>query len=297
VSAEYERRFESIVIRVIDDRKVIADFRKLGFQQQAEQEFLKSVNTSKGIVIVTGPTGSGKSTTLMAALHHVINPTINVLTCEDPVEYVIYGARQIKIGHKLTFDQAIRSILRHDPDVVMVGEIRDKITADIAVKLANTGHLTFSTLHTNDAPSAVSRLYKMGIEPFLLAYSINIIIAQRLVRKLCDVCKRPLMKEHWKVAIELGLTEEELASGKIFEPVGCSRCHNGYKGRINVAEALYFYPEIRAEIVTASTEINEERIRSIAEKHGMLSMRASGVERIREGQTSLEEVAYATTED
>jgi type IV pilus assembly protein PilB len=297
VSAEYERRFESIVIRVIDDRKVIADFRKLGFQQQAEQEFLKSVNTSKGIVIVTGPTGSGKSTTLMAALHHVINPTINVLTCEDPVEYVIYGARQIKIGHKLTFDQAIRSILRHDPDVVMVGEIRDKITADIAVKLANTGHLTFSTLHTNDAPSAVSRLYKMGIEPFLLAYSINIIIAQRLVRKLCDVCKRPLMKEHWKVAMELGLTEEELASGKIFEPVGCSRCHNGYKGRINVAEALYFYPEIRAEIVTASTEINEERIRSIAEKHGMLSMRASGVERIREGQTSLEEVAYATTED
>lgn len=297
VSAEYERRFESIVIRVIDDRKVIADFRKLGFQQQAEQEFLKSINTSKGIIIVTGPTGSGKSTTLMAALHHVINPTINVLTCEDPVEYVIHGARQIKIGHKLTFEQAIRSILRHDPDVVMVGEIRDKITADIAVKLANTGHLTFSTLHTNDAPSAISRLYKMGIEPFLLAYSINIIIAQRLVRKLCDACKRPLMKEHWKVAMELGLTEEELSSGKIFEPVGCAKCHNGYKGRINVAEALFFYPEIRAEIVTASTDINEERIRAIAEKHGMLSMRSSGVERIREGLTSLEEVAYATSDD
>jgi type IV pilus assembly protein PilB len=295
VSAEYERRFESIAIRVIDDRKVIADFRKLGFQQQAEREFLKSINTSKGIVIVTGPTGSGKSTTLMAALHQIIKPEINVLTCEDPVEYVIRGARQLKISHKMTFDQAIRCILRHDPDVVMVGEIRDKITADIAVKLANTGHLTFSTLHTNDAPSAVTRLYKMGIEPFLLAYSINIIIAQRLVRKLCDACKRPLMKEHWKAAMEMGLTEEELAAGKIFEPVGCPKCIGGYKGRINIAEALYFYPDIRAEIVSSGEDINEDRIRELAEKHGFLSMRDSGIERIREGQTSLEEVAYATS--
>jgi type IV pilus assembly protein PilB len=179
----------------------------------------------------------------------------------------------------------------------MVGEIRDKITADIAVKLANTGHLTFSTLHTNDAPSAVSRLYKMGIEPFLLAYSINIIIAQRLVRRLCNACKRPLMKEHWKAAVDLGLSEEELSTGTIFEPVGCAKCHNGYKGRINIAEALYFYPEVRTEIVTAKSDINEAKIREIAEKHGMLSMRDSGLERIREGLTSLEEVAYATSGD
>ncbi len=295
VSAEYERRFESIVIRVIDDRKVIADFRKLGFQQQAEREFLKSINTSKGIIIVTGPTGSGKSTTLMAALHQIIKPEVNVLTCEDPVEYVIRGARQLKISHKMSFEEAIRCILRHDPDIVMVGEIRDKITADIAVKLANTGHLTFSTLHTNDAPSAVTRLYKMGIEPFLLAYSINIIIAQRLVRKLCNVCKRPVSKENWKAAIELGLNEDELAAGKIYEPVGCPKCLHGYKGRINIAEALYFYPEIRAEIVAAKNDIDEERIRAIAEKHGMLSMRDSGIDRIREGLTSLEEVAYATS--
>jgi type IV pilus assembly protein PilB len=295
VSAEYERRFESIVIRVIDDRKVIADFRKLGFQQQAEREFLKSINTSKGIIIVTGPTGSGKSTTLMAALHQIIKPEVNVLTCEDPVEYVIRGARQLKISHKMSFEEAIRCILRHDPDIVMVGEIRDKITADIAVKLANTGHLTFSTLHTNDAPSAVTRLYKMGIEPFLLAYSINIIIAQRLVRKLCNVCKRPVSKENWQAAIELGLNEDELAAGKIYEPVGCSKCLHGYKGRINIAEALYFYPEIRAEIVAAKNDIDEERIRAIAEKHGMLSMRDSGIDRIREGLTSLEEVAYATS--
>lgn len=297
VSSEYDRRFESIVIRVIDDRKVITDFRKLGFQSQAESEFIKSISTSKGIIIVTGPTGSGKSTTLMAALHHVINPTVNVLTCEDPVEYVIRGARQLKIGHKMSFDLAIRSILRHDPDIVMVGEIRDKITADIAVKLANTGHLTFSTLHTNDAPSAVTRLYKMGIETFLLAYSINIIIAQRLVRKLCVHCRRPLSKEHWPAALQIGLTEEELESGIIYEPVGCPKCHNGYKGRINIAEALYFYPEVRNEIVKSINDIDEERIRAIAEKHGMLSMRRSGVERMREGLTDLTEVLYATAED
>lgn len=297
VSSEFDRRFESIVIRVIDDRKVITDFRKLGFQTQAEQEFIKSISTSKGIIIVTGPTGSGKSTTLMAALHHVINPTVNVLTCEDPVEYVIRGARQLKISHKMSFDLAIRSILRHDPDIVMVGEIRDKITADIAVKLANTGHLTFSTLHTNDAPSAITRLYKMGIETFLLAYSINIIIAQRLVRKLCVHCRRPLSQEHWPAALQIGITQEELESGKIYEPVGCSKCHEGYKGRVNIAEALFFYPEVRNEIVKSINDIDEERIRAIAEKHGMLSMRRSGVERMRDGLTDLTEVLYATAED
>jgi len=297
VAQEYERRFESITIRVVDDRKVISDFRQLGFQEQAEQEFVKSINTTKGIVILTGPTGSGKSTTLMAALHHVMDPSINVLTCEDPVEYVIRGARQLKISHKMSFEQAMRSILRHDPDVVMVGEIRDRITADIAVKLANTGHLTFTTLHTNDAPSAITRLYKMGIEPFLLAYSINIIIAQRLVRKLCTFCRRPLGSEHWEAAMRLGLTLEELQSGRIFEPVGCPKCHQGFSGRINIAEALYFYPEIRNEIVRSGNEIDEEGIRRLAERHGMLSMRQSGIDRIRHGLTDITEVLFATTED
>jgi type IV pilus assembly protein PilB len=297
VSPEYERRFESITIRVVDDRKVITDFHKLGFQNQAKDEFLKAINSPKGIVILTGPTGSGKSTTLMAALHQVLKPSINVLTCEDPVEYVIHGARQLKISHKMDFEQALRSILRHDPDVVMVGEIRDRVTADIAVKLANTGHLTFTTLHTNDAVSAITRLYKMGIEPFLLAYSINIIIAQRLVRKLCTRCRKPLGKEHWETALKMGLTEEELQSGKIYEAVGCPKCHQGYSGRINIAEALYFYPEIRNEIVRAGGDIDEENIRNLAEKHGMLSMRRSGIDRIREGLTDMTEVLFATSED
>lgn len=297
VSSEYDRRFESITIRVVDDRKVIKDFRKLGFHSQAEEEFIKAISAPKGIVILTGPTGSGKSTTLMAALNHVMDPSINVLTCEDPVEYVIHGARQLKISHKMDFDQAMRSILRHDPDVVMVGEIRDKVTADIAVKLANTGHLTLTTLHTNNAPSAVTRLYKMGIEPFLLAYSINIIIAQRLVRKLCRHCRRPISPENWEAAKRLGLETQELEAGKIFEAVGCSKCHQGYSGRVNIAEALYFTPAIRNEIVSSGQDIDEDRIRAIAEENGMLSMRQSGIDRIREGLTDIVEVLFATTED
>ncbi|MEA3476299.1 MAG: ATPase, T2SS/T4P/T4SS family [Candidatus Cloacimonadota bacterium] len=298
ISAEYERRFESVVVRVIDDRNVITDLEKLGLQKQAEKDFVKAINTSKGIVLLTGPTGSGKSTTLMAALYHVIDPSKNVLTCEDPVEYVIKGARQLKIGHKLSFENAIRSILRHDPDIVMVGEIRDKITADVAVKLANTGHLTFSTLHTNDAPSAISRLYKMGIEPFLLAYAINIIVAQRLVRKLCPYCRKPLAKEKYQAALELGLTEEDLKSGKIYEAgKGCKKCTEGYKGRVNICEALYFSHEVRKAIVESGEEIDEALIRNIAEKQGMLSLRDSGLDRIRNGLTTISEVAYATTEE
>ena len=297
-SSEFERRFESIVIRTIDDRNVITDLRKLGFQKQAEADFLKSIGKSKGIVLVTGPTGSGKSTTLMAALYNVIDPSINVLTVEDPVEYAIRGARQLKIGNKMSFDQAIRAILRHDPDVVMVGEIRDKVTAETAIKLANTGHLTFSTLHTNDAPSAVSRLYKMGVETFLLAYAVNIIIAQRLVRKLCQKCMVPLPKDKQKAALDLGMPEKDLKSGVIYEAgKGCKHCHDGYKGRVNICEALYFTPEVRKAIVESGDDIDETAIRIIAEKQGMLSLLESGFDRIRNGLTSIEEIAYAVSED
>jgi len=299
ISAEYERRFESIVIRIIDDRNVITDLDKLGLQEQAEKDFIKAISKSRGIILLTGPTGSGKSTTLMAALHHILDPSINVLTCEDPVEYVIRGARQIKIGHKLSFDEAMRSILRHDPDVVMVGEIRDKITAETAIKLANTGHLTFSTLHTNDAPSAISRLFKMGIETFLLAYAINIVIAQRLVRKLCNNCKRPLSPDKYQIALEMGITQEEIDSGLVYEAneKGCKKCNNGYRGRLTICEALYFSTEVRKAVVESGAEIDEEMIRGIAESQGMLSIKESGLDRIRNGLTTISEVAYATSED
>lgn len=296
IATDYERKFESIVIRVLDDRNVIRDLDKLGLQEKAKDDFIKAISQSKGIVLLTGPTGSGKSTTLMAALYHLIDPSKNVLTCEDPVEYVIKGARQIKISHKLDFEEAVRRIVRHDPDIVMVGEIRDKVTADVAIKLANTGHLTLATLHTNDAPSAISRLYKMGVEPFLLAYAINIIVAQRLVRKLCPYCKKPLAKEKYKKAIELGIPEKYIEEGKIFEAgKGCSKCMDGYKGRIAICQSLYFTPEIRKAIVESGKDIDEEKIRAIGKAQGMMSLLESGIERICEGITSIEEVIYAAS--
>ena len=299
VGTEFKHKFESIVIRVLDDRKVITDLNKLGLQGPAKDLFYKAIAKPQGIVILTGPTGSGKSTTLVAALHQVIDPTVNVLTVEEPVEYIIRGARQLKIGPKMDFDRAIRGILRHDPDIVLVGEMRDKATAEIAIKLANTGHLTFSTLHTNDAPSAVARLYKMGIEPFLIAYAINIIVAQRLIRTLCPHCKHQIPKNELDrdVYIRFGLMEEDLDKHAIFEAAGCEKCNGGYKGRAAIHEALYFTREIRNIIVKSGSDVDEELVRRTATKDGMWTLRRSGIERIKEGVTTLEEIASATTDD
>jgi len=294
---EVQHKFESIVIRILDDRKVITDLDKLGFQGTARQFFVKAISKPQGMIIVTGPTGSGKSTTLIAALSYIMRPEINVLTVEDPVEYIIRGARQLKISYKMNFEQALRAVLRHDPDVVMVGEIRDKETAETGIKMANTGHLTFSTLHTNDAPSAVSRLYKMGIETFLIAYAINIIIAQRLVRKLCNKCKRPLKPEELAPLVNLGFTAEELEKHPIYEPVGCDACHAGYKGRAAIHEALYFSKAIRRLIFECSTDINEEAIREQAVKEGMMTLREACRQRVMEGSTSIDELIHVTSED
>jgi len=298
VGTELKNKFESIVIRILDDRNVIRDLSKLGLVGYANTAFEKAINQPQGMVILTGPTGSGKSTTLIAALYQVIDPTVNVLTVEDPVEYVIEGARQLKIGHKMDFEQAIRSILRHDPDIVLVGEMRDKETAETAVKLANTGHLTFSTLHTNDAPSAVARLYKMGVEPFLIAYAINIIVAQRLIRKLCNNCKRKVTEFDEAEMIAAGLNAEEWKNYEVFESVGCEKCNNtGFKGRLAVHEALYFTKEIREIIVSSGVEVDEERIRIQARKDGTLNLRENGLEKAKLGLTSIQEVIGATMED
>ncbi len=298
VGIELKNKYESIVIRILDDRKVIRDLGKLGLVGYANEAFQKSISQPQGMVILTGPTGSGKSTTLVAALYQVIDPTKNVLTVEDPVEYVIEGARQLKIGYRMNFEQAIRSILRHDPDIVLVGEMRDKETAETAIKLANTGHLTFSTLHTNDAPSAVARLYKMGIEPFLIAYAINIIVAQRLVRKLCDNCKRKVEAINEKVAKRAGINIDEWANYEIYEPVGCEKCNNsGYKGRMAIHEALYFTKEIRELIVRAGEEVDENAVRQQSKKDGTLSLRESGLEKVKEGLTSLQEVLAGTMDE
>ncbi|HET6528212.1 MAG TPA: ATPase, T2SS/T4P/T4SS family, partial [Balneolaceae bacterium] len=288
--------FESIVIRILDDRKVITDLNVLGLQEKAKADFVKAIEKPSGIVIVTGPTGSGKSTTLVAALYYVIDPSVNVLTVEEPVEYLISGARQLKLSHHMTFDHAMRGILRHDPDIVLVGEIRDLKTAEIAIKLANTGHLTFSTLHTNDAPSAISRLYKMGVETFLIANAVNLIMAQRLVRSLCDNCKE-VYEPHPEVAKGIGFTEQEIQETTFYKAVGCDKCTKGYKGRTAIMEALYFDKEIRKMILESGNEIDEVGIKEHAMSQGMLSLRGSGRERIKSGVTTIEEIVAITIED
>ncbi len=298
VGTELKNKFESIVIRILDDRKVIKDLDKLGLTGYSKQTFIKAISQPQGMVILTGPTGSGKSTTLVAALYHVIDPSVNVLTVEDPVEYVIEGARQLKIGYKMNFEQAIRSILRHDPDIVLVGEMRDKETAEVAIKLANTGHLTFSTLHTNDAPSAVARLYKMGIEPFLIAYAINLIVAQRLIRRLCNDCKKKVSNFDEDVMNAAGLNIAEWRNYTVYEPRGCEKCNGtGYRGRLAIHEALYFTKEIRQIIVRSGAEVDEEKIRIQAKKDGSLSLRDSGLEKVKLGLTSIQEVLASTSEE
>ncbi len=298
VGTELKNKFESVVIRILDDRKVIRDLEKLGLTGVAKQKFIKAINQPQGMVILTGPTGCGKSTTLVAALYQVVNPEVNVLTVEDPVEYVIEGARQLKIGLKMNFEQAIRSILRHDPDIVLVGEMRDKETAETAIKLANTGHLTFSTLHTNDAPSAVARLFKMGIEPFLIAYAINLIVAQRLIRKLCTKCKKRLV-DYDEVYMEAaGLNVAEWKKYEIYRAIGCDECSGtGFKGRMAIHEAFYFTKEIRHLIVKSGEEVDEELLKVQAKKDGTLNLRESGLEKVKLGMSSLEEVISSTTED
>jgi len=298
VGTELKNKFESIVIRILDDRKVIKDLSKLGLVGYSNKAFTKAISQPQGMIILTGPTGSGKSTTLVAALYQVIDPTKNILTVEDPVEYVIEGARQLKIGHRMNFEQAIRAILRHDPDIVMVGEMRDKETAETAIKLANTGHLTFSTLHTNDAPSAVARLYKMGVEPFLIAYAINIIVAQRLIRKLCDNCKKKAAQIDESVIKRAGIKLDEWEGVDIYEAGGCEKCHqSGYKGRMAIHEALYFTKEIRELIVRAGEEVDENAVRMQSRKDGTLTLRDSALEKVRAGLTSMEEALAGTMDD
>ncbi|NNE46961.1 MAG: type II/IV secretion system protein [Rhodothermales bacterium] len=294
-NAEMTVRSESIVIRILDDRKVIKDLRKLGLAESALERFEWAIHQPYGMVILTGPTGSGKSTTLYAALSHVVTPKVNVLTVEDPVEYVIPEVRQVKLSHKLSLDQALRSILRHDPDIVMVGEMRDKDTADLAIKLANTGHLTFSTLHTNDAPSSISRLYKMGIEPFLIAYAINLVVAQRLIRTVCQDCKAPATSIEKSKLSHLGFRPEELDKITFYnatEGGKCKTCRGvGYKGRRAITETMPFTPEIREMIVEAEEAIDEAALGRLAIKQGMLTLQDSARAMVIAGETTIEEMS------
>jgi len=297
-SAQQHLHAESIVIRVLDDRKVLTDLRQIGLLDDAFARFQEAIRQPHGMVMLTGPTGSGKSTTLVAALHQVITSKVNVLTVKDPVEYLMRGVRQIKLGHKLELEGALRAILRHDPDIVMVGEMRDRQTAELAIKLANTGHLTFSTLHTNDAPSAVSRLFKMGVEPFLIACAINIIVAQRLIRKLCMACRIPDPHPDFEFLRHLGFSDDDIYGTTIYQTGGIEDCRvckgTGYKGRRAIAETMLFSQKIRSIIMSSEDLVDEDRLRECAVEEGMTTLPGAARQLVLNGETSVEEAIRVT---
>ena len=287
---------EKIVARLLDKSNLQLDMTKLGFEEKVLEDFKEALHKPYGMILITGPTGSGKTTTLYSALSELNKSTTNISTAEDPVEYNLFGINQVQMHDDigLNFASSLRSFLRQDPDIIMVGEIRDFETAEIAVKAALTGHLVLSTLHTNDAPSSVSRLLNMGIEPFLVASSVNLIGAQRLVRKLCQDCNTPVDIPA-ETLIEIGVPPERVDDFQGMRGTGCRNCNNtGYKGRIAVYEIMTFNEELREFVLNgASTlELKREAIRQ-----GMKTLRMSALGKMEEGFTSLEEVVRATAPD
>ncbi|MGE5275654.1 MAG: type IV-A pilus assembly ATPase PilB [Acidobacteriota bacterium] len=284
---------EKVVMRLLDKSKLQLDMTQLGFEQEALRRFKDAIDRPYGIVLVTGPTGSGKTNTLYSAIAALNDPTVNIMTAEDPIEFNLAGINQVQMKEQigLTFASALRSFLRQDPDIILVGEIRDFETAEIAVKAALTGHLVLSTLHTNDAPSTINRLMNMGIEPFLVATSINAICAQRLVRRICTHCMEEVETPP-QMLIQVGFAPDEVKTIKIKRGRGCEKCNNGgYKGRIGLYEALQFSDEIRDMILSGASSIELKR-KAIEE--GMVSLRMAGLQKIREGITTLEEVLRET---
>lgn len=286
---------EKVVMRVLDSSSITLGLDALGFEPQALDAFRRAVNAPYGMILVTGPTGSGKSTTLYSALKEIMSTEDNIMTVEDPVEYQLEGIGQVPINVKrgMSFSLALRAILRQDPNKIMVGEIRDGETADIAVKAAMTGHLVLSTLHTNDAASAITRLIDMGIDPFLVASSAILLSAQRLARKLCDQCKQPYETlPPMEKLISIGFKPEECKSTTIFHPVGCANCRDGYKGRFAFLETLEIDDEVRKLIIrkVSLLDIKEYAIKS----GGMLTLRRCGILNVLRSRTSIEEVLRMT---
>ena len=287
---------EKLVMRILDKSNLSIDLTKAGFEQKALDNFIRAIQSPYGIVLVTGPTGSGKTTTLYSALSRISTPEVNIMTAEDPVEYNIEGINQVQVHEEigLTFAAALKAFLRQDPNIIMVGEIRDLETGSIATKAALTGHLVLSTLHTNDAPSSVNRMIDMGIEPFLVASSTNLILAQRLIRKVCPYCKTEI-KLHPEVTRELGLESEDGKDVVAYEGKGCIECNNtGYKGRLGVFEVLPVSPAIR-DLILDRASTSELRKQAISE--GMLTLRQDGLMKLKNGQTTAEEVLRETAAD
>ena len=287
---------EKVVMRLLDKSNLQLDMTKLGFEEKALHDFKEAIHRPYGMVLVTGPTGSGKTTTLYSALSELNTVTDNISTAEDPVEFNLMGINQVQMHEAigLNFAAALRSFLRQDPDIIMVGEIRDFETAEIAVKSALTGHMVLSTLHTNDAPSTISRLLNMGIEPFLVTSSVNLILAQRLARKLCPFCKKEVQTDPATLR-NAQVPEDRIAGAKIYEPgPGCEKCNNGFKGRIALYEVMVFGEELRSAVLQgySTAELKAEAIRL-----GMQTLRMAGINKVLEGVTSLTEVCRVTAPD
>jgi type IV pilus assembly protein PilB len=284
---------EKIVMRLLDKDKLMLDMTKLGFEAESLRKFEAAILKPYGMVLVTGPTGSGKTNTLYSALQRINTPEVNIMTAEDPVEFNLSGINQVQTREQigLNFAAALRSFLRQDPNIVLVGEIRDFETAEVAIKAAMTGHLVLSTLHTNDAPSSISRLMNMGIEPFLVATSVHLIVAQRLVRRICTFCKEPFEVPP-PALVQAGFSEHEARTLKLFRGRGCERCSNtGYKGRVGLYEVLEIEDELREMILSGGSAFE---LRQKAVQLGMMTLRGSGLQKIRDGMTTLEEVVRET---
>lgn len=284
---------EKIVLRILDNSTDKSTIESIGMSERNHKVFLEAASKSQGMILVTGPTGSGKSTTLYTTLKHIANDSISVVTVEDPVEKRISGITQLQINEKAgnTFSNILKSILRADPDIVFVGEVRDEETAEIAIKASMTGHLVLSTLHTNGAAESISRIVEMGIAPYLVTGSVSCVVAQRLARKLCEECKKPVTDREAKVIRDSGfefLHEDEI----IYLPVGCTSCSNtGYRGRVALTEVMKVDENLDHLIVSGATAVE---IRAEAEKHGFLPLRVDGFEKVRKGITSIAEVLRVT---
>jgi type IV pilus assembly protein PilB len=284
---------EKIVMRLLDKDKLMLDMGKLGLEPEPLRKFEQAILKPYGMVLVTGPTGSGKTNTLYSALQRINTPEVNIITAEDPVEFNLAGINQVQTREQigLNFAAALRSFLRQDPNIILVGEIRDFETAEVAIKAAMTGHLVLSTLHTNDAPSSISRLMNMGIEPFLVATSVHMIAAQRLVRRICTFCKEPLEVPPAALT-QTGFSEHEARTLKLFRGRGCDRCSNtGYKGRIGLYEVLEVDDEMREMVLSGGSAFE---LRQKAVQNGMMTLRGSGLQKIRDGVTTIDEVVRET---
>jgi len=287
---------EKVVMRILDPKSLMVDLTKLGFPELALKNFEKAIQAPYGMILVTGPTGSGKTTTLYSALKTLNTPDVNIMTAEDPVEFNFDGINQVlvKSAIGLTFAAALRSFLRQDPDIVMVGEIRDGETADIAIKAALTGHLVFSTLHTNDAPSTINRLIDMGTAAFLVAASTRLIMAQRMVKKLCAGCKTE-EKITREILEQLELTSDQAKDLKVYNAKGCSLCNNtGYSGRTGIFEVMPISQAIEKMIVQNKSSAE---IRAQAIKEGMFTLRSAAIEKMAAGEISLDQVIAQSVSD